>query len=116
MPSLLVSATQGEGHQSLGGAQNVQRMQLHLVSDVSAQTRYVGNMYPRGVWHAGSAGVGSFPGDGSSVSVAFVSFDHFLHAESEEWWVPWKTVTGWAATSVWWRWIPGISVDVTVFW
>lgn len=91
-------------------------MRLVLTASSPSRTRFIGTQFPRGVWHVGAAGVGSFVGDGSGVTTSFKSFDHFLHSESEEWWVPWTNVTNWSASSVWWAWLPGNTVDITLFW
>ena len=108
--------TSGEGHTSLGGSHAVERVTARLISINPKQTRLIGNMAPRGVWHAGQAGLGAFPDDTSGQTPPFEAFSQFLHSEYDEWWIPWKTVVNWHTTSVWWRWLAGVSVELTVIW
>ena len=116
MTSTGVLVTTGEGHQSLGGDQTVDRIRLRLTSFNPKQTRFVGSAAPRGVWHAGGAGLGRFPDDASAQNPPLHSYGQFLHSEFEEWWIPERAVNRFRATSVWWRWLAGVTVEIEVFW
>ena len=115
MPSLTVAGTTGEGTQDLGGNRVVTNVSAHMTSLNPKQTRIVGQMFPRGIWHAGSFGLGDFPGDSSGAALAIVLVDWFLHYESQMAWVPQRPVVTPTAATLWWRWLPGVTVDLVVF-
>ena len=108
--------TSGEGHSPLPAAEAVSRLAVRLIADAPYATRYVGTIFPRGVWHVGQAGLGDYPGDSSGTTVAKQTFSRFLHSELEDWWIPPTNAGTFLAASVWWRWLPGVQVEIEVFW
>lgn len=110
------AGTTGEGHVSLGAAQTLIALEARLVSTSWPQSRFVGTMFPRGLWRAGQCGFGTFPGDPFNPLEARITFVQFLHTEHEEWDVPASNSGVYVAPSMWWRWLPGVTVDLTAYW
>ena len=116
MGSIGPFSTTGEGHLPFLAGEPVQHMEVRLITASPAQTRFVGSMSPRGVWHVGQAGLGAFIGDTSGRNPSIISFTRFLHAEYEDWWVPAQSSGVFFAWSMWWRWLPGVQAEIAVFW
>ena len=116
MASVLVAGTSGEGNAALPNSVAVSHVAASLTGFNPKQTRFIGSMYPRGVWHAGQLGLGAFPGDAQNPAVAIITQGWFLHWENQEEWVDANLQPGFRASSVWWRWLAGVTVDITVFW
>lgn len=116
MGSLGPITTSGEGNQSLGAAQTLIALEAKLVTFNPAQTRFVGNAFPRGVWHVGCCGFGTFPGDPFNPLEGRQTFVRFLHAEHQEWDVPASNAGVYVAPSMWWKWLPGVTVQLTAYW
>lgn len=114
MATLPVVHSAGEGNQSLGAL--VAPLSIHAVLTAApAQlVRYIGSMAPRGVWHVGSFGFGAFPGDSANPAAPSIGFTEYLHAETQDALVPELNGGLYTASSLWWRWKPGVTVDLTV--
>lgn len=116
MANLGPTSTTGEGHLALPAAEAVLYLELQVTSINVAQTRVVGSMVPRGLWHLGEAGLGSWPDDVWARNPPIIVFSRFLHAEFERWSLP-PAVSGTQfAPSIFWRWLPGVTVVMDVFW
>jgi hypothetical protein len=91
-------------------------MTCRLVAAAGPKTRYIGTQSPRGVWHIGEAGLGAFPDDSVAQNPPLQSFARFLHSEFDDWWIPAQSSGVYFASSLWWRWLAGVQVSITVFW
>jgi hypothetical protein len=116
MPSFGPITTSGEGHAPLPAAEAVIHMQARVLTANYPKTELIGAMAPRGTWHVGSAGLGSFPDDVWASNPPFSMFLRFLRLEFEDWDIPALQSGLLYAPSVWWRWVPATSVQLTVFW
>lgn len=109
-------STTGESHLVLPGAQVIDRLSLRLLAFPPAPTRIVGTMYPRGFWHVGEAGTGSWPDDSIGANPAIIHFSEFLHHEHQLWFPPTPQGAPVASGSIWWRWVLGVTVELEAFW
>lgn len=109
-------STTGESHLVLPGPQEVDRLALRLITMNPRNTEVRGTMYPRSVWQVGSAGLGSWPDDGLAANPAIIYWYKFLRHENEQWIISLDAKVGVLAGSVWWRWLPGCTVQLEAFW
>lgn len=108
--------TTGESHLVLPGGPAVDHISLRLTESLDPSAQFVGTMYPRGLWHIGSAGLGSFPDDTIGASPAYIHWYRFLRHEHELWYVDLFAGRAISSGSVFWRWMPGVTVELEVFW
>lgn len=111
-----VLSTNGENHFVLPAAVDVERLDVRLVTLNPLQTRTVGQMYPRGIWHVGQAGLGAWPDDPVAPPRPIIYFARFLHSENEAWILTAFAGVAITAGSIWWRWLPGVTVEIEAFW
>lgn len=82
----------------------------------SAKVRYVGTTSPRGIWHVGGYGLG-ITDDGVNFSgTNCVQNWWFMHHEHEDHFLPAVNLPAAYYNCLYWRFLPGVEVEITVFW
>lgn len=115
MASTAPLVTSGEGHQAFLSMLSPDYLTARLITGNILQTRWIGQMFPRGVWHCGEAGLANWSDDTSGALRPLIVFRRFIHEENEVWFVPSSAGPRPSAGSLWWRWLPGVTVELTVF-
>lgn len=113
MTVLALSGLTGEGNYDLGAILTIYQIN-HVATFSSPRIRMIGTYDPRGVWHAGGYGLGTFPGDTINPADARNFWWTYIHFDSEALYFPTFGVADIAAPSFWWRLVDGVSLDVEI--
>lgn len=109
------TSVSGEGHAYLDSGSGVDVSDLEwVVTAISPKVRTIGADRPIGYWHAGAFGLGASPGDAG---------DHDWRID-ETYWVRYDhedvfrviNGRGFYSTTIYWRLIVGVTLDLTVYW